>query len=163
MSAMPARDAVYEEGSRLEPFQVLTAEHALLRLQLSRALDAARHDPLGSSARKSLALLYDGFRLHQRREDLVMVPACERLFGGKDGAASVLREDHMAIREAFATAMAGPVGLAPVALQALENLRALLEAHFAREERVLFPLMTAHLAGREASDLARRLRTTRLA
>ena len=92
-----------------------------------------------------------------------MVPACGRLFGGKGGAASVLREDHMAIREAFATAMAGPVGLAPVALQALENLRALLEAHFAREERVLFPLMTAHLAGREASDLARRLRTTRLA
>ena len=160
---MPARGAVYEAGARVEPFQVLTAEHALLRLQLSRAFEAARADPPGPAARRTLAALYDAFRLHQRREDLVMVPACERLFGGKDGAASVLREDHGAIRQAFTVALAAPLGLGPVSLPALEDLRRLLEAHFVREERVLFPLMTAHLAGREAADLARRLRGTRLA
>lgn len=152
---------VYEAGARLEPFQILTAEHALLRLQMRRALDAARRDPHGDGSRRALAALLDGFRLHERREDIVMVPACERLFGGKDGAASVLRGDHSAIRDAFSAALAEPAAPNPISVPALENLHHLLEAHFAREERVLFPLMTAHLAGREAADLARRLRATR--
>ncbi len=160
---MPTRAAVYEAGADLEPFQVLAGEHALLRLQLTRALDAARANPLGSTARRALAALYDGFRLHQRREDLVLVPACERLFGGRDGAASVLRDEHAAIRRAFTAALAKPVGLGSLSVPALHELHGLLEAHFVREERVLFPMMTAHLARREAADLARRLRATRLA
>ena len=150
---------VYEAASRLDPFQVLTAEHALLRLELSRAIDAADIDPQGSEARQAVGLLRNGFRLHQRREDLVMVPACERLFGAKDGPASALRDDHAAIAHAFEELVdqAGRPGPAPKA--ALADLQRRLEAHFVKEERVLFPLMAAHLEGREAADLARRLRS----
>ncbi len=158
---MAATRPVYEAASSLEPFQVLTAEHALIRLQISRALEAARRDPSAAATRRTLAALEEGFRVHQRREDLVMYPLCERLFGGKDGVASVLRDDHATIRGAFARVASdgGPVG--PISADGLEGLRDLVEAHFAREEKVLFPLMTAHLDGRAAADLARRLRAAR--
>lgn len=90
-----------------------------------------------------------------------MYPICERLFGGKQGAASVLRNEHAAIRRACAALT--PRGIAPrdVLAGRLEDLGSLVEAHFGREEKVLFPLMTAHLEGREAADLARRLRDAR--
>jgi len=154
----PSR-SVFEAASAVEPFQVLTAEHALLRLQLSRSLEAAGRNTDGAEARKTLVVLLDGLRLHLRREDEVMVPLCERLFGGKDGAASVLRDEHAAIRLAFDGALAGTVPPGPVSAADLEPLRRLLEAHFAREEKVLFPFLTAHLDGRQAAGLARRLRT----
>lgn len=150
---------IYEAASRLDPFQVLTAEHALLRLELSRAIDAAKVDPDGDATRKAVDLLVNGFRLHQRREDLVMYPVCERLFGGKDGPASALREDHAAIVRLFDGLTGDPERLGPAPKAALDELHRRLEAHFIKEERVLFPLMTAHLEGREAADLARRLRS----
>lgn len=156
---MPPGRSVYEAASAVEPFQVLTAEHALIRLHLNRALEAARRAPGGPEARRTLVVLLDGVQVHQRREDRVMYPLCERLFGGKDGAASVLRDEHAAIRRAFDALLPGATRPGPVSAADLEDLRRLLEAHFVREERVLFPLMAAHLEGREAADLARRLRT----
>ena len=160
-SPQPSRGPqdVYEAASRLDPFQVLTAEHALLRLEVSRAIDAARIDPEGPGTRKAVDVVLKGFSLHQRREDLIMYPVCERLFGGKDGPASALRHDHAEIVRAFDELLANPARPAPGPEAALENLRRLLEAHFVKEERVLFPMMTAQLEGREAADLARRLRS----
>lgn len=150
--------SVYEAPSSPGPFQVLTAEHALIRLHLSRALEAARRDPEGDEARRALVALFDGVRLHQRREDEVMYPLCERLFDGKDGAACVLRDEHAGIRRAFDGLAAESARHGPITEGALEDLRGLLEHHFVREERVLFPFITAHLQGREAANLARRLR-----
>ncbi len=150
--------SVHEAGPASDPFQVLTAEHALLRLQLSRTLEAARRDPGGPEARKALALLREGFGLHERREDQVMYPACERLFGGTHGAAAVLRDEHGAIHRAFDKVLAPAVRLGPVAAPGLNELCCLVDAHFTREEKVLFPFMAAHLQQRDAADLARRLR-----
>ncbi len=149
---------VFEAGSDQAPFQVLTAEHALIRLHVARALQAAARDPTGAEARKTLAVVADSFRVHQRREDLVMYPVCERLFGGRDGVASVLRDDHEAIRLALDRLGAAAARSGPVPAAGLVELRGLLEGHFLKEERVLFPLMTAYLPGKEATDLARRLR-----
>jgi iron-sulfur cluster repair protein YtfE (RIC family) len=150
---------VYEAASRLDPFQVLTAEHALLRLELSRALDAAKADPQGAETRRAIDLLVSGLRRHQKREDQVMYPVCERLFGGKDGPASALRRDHAAIAQVFDDLTVDSKRSGPSPKASLEELHQRLEAHFVKEERVLFPLMTAHLEGREAADLARRLRS----
>ncbi len=150
--------AVFEAGSNLDPFQVLTAEHALIRLRFARTLEAARKHPAGADARTALATLADSFRIHQRREDLVMYPLCERLFGGPDGAASALREDHEAIRGALEQLLTDPVRLGPVSIRSLEAFHRQLEEHFVKEERVLFPLMTAYLPGKECASLARRLR-----
>lgn len=163
--APPARGSkeVYEASSHPDPFQVLTAEHALLRLELSRAIDAATRAPEGIETRNAVLLLEAGFRLHQRREDLVMYPVCERLFGGRDGPASVLRGDHEAIRRAFDALDLDLEHVRPVSATVLQDLHRRLEDHFVKEERVLFPLMTAHLEGREAAELARRLRAPELA
>ncbi len=149
---------VFEASSSRDPFQVLAAEHALIRLQLARAIDAARSGEDGASARAAIASLADGFRLHQRREDLVMYPVCERLFGGPEGVASVLRDDHAEIEQLLSTLADGRGSSGLAAGAALEDLRRLCEVHFVREERVLFPLMTAYLAGKESAELARRLR-----
>lgn len=153
---------IYEAASRLDPFQVLTAEHALLRLELSRAIESARADSGGVETRRALAALLNGFRMHQTREDVVMYPVCERLFGGRDGPAAALREDHEAIRRAFDDLAADPERARLVSAADLEELRRRLETHFVKEERVLFPLMTAHLDGRETAELARRLRSPHL-
>lgn len=150
---------VYEAASRLDPFQVLTAEHALLRLELSRAIETARADSGGVETRRALAVLLNGFRMHQTREDVVMYPVCERLFGGRDGPAAALREEHELIRLAFDKLAADAERPRPASAEALEEVRQHLEAHFVKEERVLFPLMMAHLQGREIADLARRLRS----
>lgn len=149
--------AVFEAGSNLDPFQVLTAEHALIRQRFAQVLEAARTDPADGG--KALAALADSFRTHQRREDLVMYPLCERLFGGPDGAASVLREDHEAMRGALERILADPLGLGPVSVPGLESLHRQLEDHFVKEERVLFPLIAACLPEKESASLARRLRT----
>ncbi len=150
--------AVFEAGSSLDPFQILAAEHALIRLHLSRLVDASSRDGAGAEAQKALAALSDGFRLHERREDLVLYPVCERLFGGRDGVASVLREDHGAIGRTLERLLAEPPRLGAMSASTLDELRSLLEDHFVKEERVLFPLMTAYLPGKESASLARRLR-----
>lgn len=144
----------------MDPFQVLTAEHALIRLQMARVLETVRRDPTGAGARKAVSEFADGIRLHQRREDLVMYPVCERLFGGRDGVASVLRDDHEAIRQTLERLLAGAPGPDPIRAADVEDLHGLLEDHFVKEERVLFPLMTAYLPGKENAALARRLRAT---
>ncbi len=158
MAPARRRPAVFEAVASLDPFQILAAEHALIRLQLSRLVDAAQLDPAGVEARRNLAALSDGFRLHERREDLVLYPVCERLFDGRDGVVCVLREDHEAIGRSLGRLLGEPPRRGPVSAAALDDLRSLLEDHFAKEERVLFPLMTAYLAGRDSANLARRLR-----
>lgn len=151
--------AVFEALSNEDPFQVLTAEHALIRLTLARVVEAAQRDAAGADARAALSALADGFEIHQRREDRVIYPLCERLFGGKDGVACVLRDDHEAVRRALEGVRPASGRRGPVSASALEALRLLLEAHFVKEERVLFPQIGARLAGRETAALAKRLRT----
>ncbi len=153
------RPEVFEAGSSPDPFQVLAAEHALIRLHLARAIEAARLPEDGGGTQKALAVLADSFRLHERREDLVLYPICEQLFGGRESVVAVLRQDHHAIRQMLQRTV-DPTRSASVPSETLDELGRLLEGHFAKEERVLFPLMTAHLPGRESARLARRLRAT---
>lgn len=154
---------VYEAGTSLDPFQILTGEHALIRLQLARTSDAVRRDPAGAESRQLLRALADSFHLHERREDLVLYPECERLFGGRDGVASVLREDHDVMGQTLGRLLDGPARLEPVSLALLDELRGRMEDHFVKEERVLFPVMTAYLPGRACATLSRRLRAAEVA
>ncbi len=153
-----ARPAVFESGSNSDPFQILAAEHALIRLHLARILDAARRADHGAQTREALTAFAASFQVHERREDVVLYPMCEQLFGGRDSVAAVLREDHEAIRRTVDDLLAAPVWSGPVPFDALDRLHGLVEDHFGKEERVLFPLMTAHLPGKESARLARRLR-----
>ncbi len=168
MSAEPRRPVrsrggprVFESGSSPDPFQVLVAEHAFIRLHLARTRDAARQGAgvLGSA----FAALEGSYRLHERREDLVLYPVCERLFGGPESVAAVLRQDHEAIRRSLDRVLAECTRADSAPMATLDEVQRLLEDHFAKEERVLFPLITAYLLGKESRRLARQLRETKLA
>ncbi len=150
---------VYEPVSRSDPFSILAAEHALLRQQFARALGAVGADTDPAAIQGALAALAASLRVHQEREDLVLYPVCERLFGGTGGAASVLREDHRAIAEQVGALSAESQATGRVSRLRLDMLRNEVDDHFGKEERVLFPLTAALLSGTETSDLARRLRT----
>ncbi len=137
-----------------DPFQVLCAEHAILRRDFARWLDS----PGAKPARGDLVSLARSLEVHLRREERVVVPVVERLFGGKEGAASVLREEHASIRlrlESLAEESPAGRGLSRVRA---DMLRLQLDDHFRREERVLFPLAAAFLSGTESGAMARRLR-----
>ncbi len=153
---------VYEAGSHRDPFQILTGEHAIIRLQLARTADAVRRDAASPEARQLLASFADGFRLHERREDRVLYPECERLFGGRDGVARVLREDHDAMGRTLQQLLNGPSRDEPISSVLLDELGRRLEDHFVKEERVLFPVMTAYLPGRASATLSRRLRAAEI-
>lgn len=147
----------YEPVARSDPFSILEAEHALLRQEFARALAAdAGGDP--TAMREALASLSTSLRLHQRREDRVLYPVCERLFGGKEGAAAVLRGDHVVIVDQLEALGRESESKGRVSHLRLDVLRNEVDDHFGKEERVLFPLTAALLSGTESSILARRLR-----
>ncbi len=144
--------------ARSDPFQILSAEHDLLRQGFARLLEAARLDDEGWACQRVSRNLLVSMKLHQRREDRALYPVCERLFGGKDGAASVLKEEHTAILAGL-TGLVRPGDPAATRRRAqAEALRLLAEEHFGKEERILFPLTAALLSGTESTALARRLR-----
>ncbi len=143
---------------RSDPFQILSAEHDLLRQGFARLIEAARLDDAGWACQQASRILLASMKLHQRREDRVLYPVCERLFGGKEGAASILKEEHAVILAGLTglRRASGAVGT-PRRTQA-EALRLQAEEHFRKEERILFPLTAALLSGTESTALARRLR-----
>ncbi len=161
--ATPARRGatLYEPVSRSDPFSILAAEHALVRQQFARAIVAVGDAADPAAARAALAALSTSLQVHQEREDRVLYPVCERLFGGRRGATSVLREDHAALSERLLALTRESTALGRVSRLRLDVLRNEVDDHFGREERVLFPMTAARLSGTESSDLARRLRAPR--
>lgn len=143
-------------GPRLadpDPFRLLVAEHDALRRQFTD-LESTTGRP---AFRKAVAGLARSLDAHILREERGLYPLCERLFGGPHGAAAVLRGDHSEMRRCLLALEDGSAEAGAVR-ECLERLRVHLDDHFGREERVLFPFMTALLSGAEASALARRLR-----
>ena len=148
-SSRPASKGSVSSG----PFGVLLAEHADLarRLEQVRRLVAADDAAFARSVRALHACLV----AHHRREDRVLVPLCERLYGGPDGPSSVLRREHAIIQRDSAVLANGQALRSRPA--AVERLSRGLQAHISREERVLFPLTAALLSETETSAVARRL------
>ncbi len=125
-----------------------------MRAQVRCAVQAA-DDVRGKAARpETVRILRSVAHKHLNREDAAVYPVCERLFG-PTGAVSVMRADHAAIEERLASLGRSA---AEDAAQQLGNLEEVMEAHFAREERVLFPMMVALLSATETDRLARWLR-----
>lgn len=140
-----------------DPFDVLTAEHTVLRRHTQRAVQAAegRKDAL---QRIAVETLVAAVRRHLQREDFSLYPLCERLFGGDGGPMQVMRRDHTAVRRALARLDGAISASRPGDLpRHLGDLDRTLNAHLRREERVLFPLTAVHLSEAEAALLVRSL------
>lgn len=152
--------ARFHATSRTDPFLLLVAEHDLLRRGLRRVRVVAElgDDP---DLPNALQPLFASLRRHQEREDRALYPLCERMFGGEDGATAVLRGEHEAIREAIEALMRKGPGHPAQVPSWIDAFRSELEGHFAKEERILFPLVAALLSRTEMQALARRLRAPR--
>ena len=144
--------------SRANPFELLTAEHDLLRRNLGRAIELSRSRAESKESEASLRSFLAALRQHMRREEVTLYPLCERLFGGRESAMAVLRGDHAAIDRAAASLSprSGKDGT-PVAVR-LTDLARILDSHLAREERVLFPLVATRLTEADSTFLVRELR-----
>ena len=143
---------------RSDPFQILTAEHAMLRRDFAALVQGLETVSGRTESQKALESLAQALVAHLRSEEAVVYPVCERLFGGKAGAASVLREDHRSLRERVDALLAASSNSSPISRSRADMLRLEASDHFGREERILFPLTAALLSGTEADTLARRLR-----
>lgn len=152
-------DAPFEAASSADPFSILIAEHALLRQRFARAQAAVSGQHDGSAARLALRALSESLGIHQRREDVALYPLCERLFGGKRGAAAVLRDDHEAIGRQVGVLLQESETRGRISRPGLDHLSEVADEHFGKEERILFPLTAALLSGTESTALARRLRS----
>ena len=155
----PEARAAFVGGTNPDPFQLLIAEHALLRQELARALVAAQMGNGHSESPRAFDALLGSLRIHQEREELVLYPLCERLFGGKEGATAVLRGDHGSILADLDALRRDSDVRGAVSFAGLDRVRLALEDHFGKEERILFPLVAALLSGKESALLARRLRS----
>lgn len=141
-----------------DPFEVLAAEHVLVGDQLTRALRACE-GPSSAERARSMRAFADGLRVHVRREERSLFPVCEELFGGKESAVAVLRADHAKLKRSAASLIETVRGLrTDETRQRLQELFRLLKDHFAREERVLFPLAATRMSPAQAAFVARHLR-----
>lgn len=140
----------------LDPFQFLLSEHAFLRAKLRRAMETAEAKTATSRTRDALATLSSAARHHMKAEEATLYPVSERLFGPY-GAMLVLRKDHAVIEANLSSSGSMASRTLP---GWLESLAVDLEAHLGREERVLFPMLSALMSGEELDRLARGLRST---
>ena len=151
-------DLAYVATATSDPFQILSAEHALLRRDFARLVGALPDAGDMPEDPRVLASLSDSLERHLDIEELVIYPVCERLFGGTKGAAAVVRADHAALRGRIAALLADAGTGGCLSRMGVDILRLELDDHFGKEERVLFPLTSALLSGTESRSLARRLR-----
>jgi len=139
------------------PFELLTAEHDLLRRNLGTAIETAREGGRRKEGQAALRALLAAFRQHLRLEEKALYPVCERLFGGRESAMVVLRADHEAIEKAIDRLAPGTLAREGIE-DRLIDLAGILDAHLSREERVLFPLASSRMSGAESTFLLRKLR-----
>ncbi|OGS48847.1 MAG: hypothetical protein A3K68_06905 [Euryarchaeota archaeon RBG_16_68_13] len=144
--------------AQTNPFELLTAEHDILRRRLGRVLRASEDVLESNEGRRATEAFLSALRLHIRREERALFPLCARLFGGRESAISVLEDDHEAIGGAAAS-LARASATAKLDRDRVRELVRLLETHFTREEKVLFPVAETRMTAAEATFLARRLRT----
>jgi hemerythrin-like domain-containing protein len=159
--------------------------HILDALRLALGDLAARGDAAMADTREPLAavtrLMASTLLRHAQKEDYALFPAMERVFGADGSPTGVMREEHREIRAAaellrttlhelneveHPAIMAGGARLAALTgrtsgagewIEVGETIVQLLDAHFAKEEDILFPMARAALDAPALAEIARRM------
>jgi len=160
---------------RSPPLQQLKDEHIALRAEMDRFYETAEELEVssGPSASQLFAILHDrvsrfaeALFAHSKREEDGLFPMMARRLGEDDRTIETMEFEHEKaerhLREFLAEAeQAGPAidendaqSIAVYAVQA----HATLTQHFAKEEKVLFPLAEKILSADEKDELERMLR-----
>lgn len=135
-----------------DPIDVLLQEHGII---MERIADLRRvvRDPEtrgGDVADEALSVFRSvgemtatTLHLHARKEDEALFPALEAVFGSEMGPTAVMRQEHQAIHaqaEFFRRALHAKDGGAAELKEAGSEIIRLLDAHFGKEEMILFPM-----------------------
>ncbi|HET7226578.1 MAG TPA: hemerythrin domain-containing protein [Candidatus Eisenbacteria bacterium] len=170
-----------------DAIDVLLEDHRRIAGQLAPLRAAARPPDAGAGPaimRPGLNLagvvhaLGEALAAHARKEDEVLFPALERVFGEGGGPTAAMRDEHRDIHEQTArfratlheleevehpAIVAGGARLGALAAgdadaatlhAAAGRLLALIDAHFEKEEMILFPMARDMLTGEALAALA---------
>jgi len=161
--------------------QVLLEEHKSIRAVVDPAIaageDISRRGPAAIALHHvSLSALADvltgDLSRHSAKEDEIYFPAIERALGSSQGPTAVMRAEHRQIhasgegfRQLLAELPAEEAASTPEAAHALADrlreLGDLIDAHFEKEEVILFPMADSVLPPEENSALGDRLKNYR--
>ena len=135
----------------------LRGEHGVLYALFERVERPLPPTNGPAAVREQAALLAAALLSHARVEDTLLLPAMAR--SGDSAVAGAMAEEHESIARALAAAHeADDVEAARgQLLAAVEEAR----AHFAREERMIFPAAESMLGAAELEELGRRWAATR--
>jgi iron-sulfur cluster repair protein YtfE (RIC family) len=121
----------------IDLIDALLGEHGLLYALFDELEARAASATTLAEAQMAAGPVASALLSHARIEDELLFPALERTIGG-DGPLFVMRSEHQEIDDLLAAVAVAPdLGAATAAIaQAIELAR----DHFAKEERVLFPM-----------------------
>ena len=147
----------------------LRREHADLRRELSDALRLAVSEASPERALEAARVVQDVLLPHARAEEESLYAAADRVYRRVERPTELLRVDHDHIQAHAAlleeaareVRVAGPATHAEMEAR-LARLASVLEAlvrtHLEKEERILLPLLDAHLSPEEAREVDRQFR-----
>ena len=126
---------------------------ALLRDAQARV--AGAHWP---EAARTQAQFERGMERHIRLEEEIVFPLFEARSGIVDGPTAVMRDEHRCMRRALSLMRAAIEARDRAACdEALAFLEAVRPAHYAKEERILYPMTDRLLTPHESARVAARL------
>ncbi len=116
----------------------LLGEHGVFYAQFARLDEAVPTASGATELREMAALPASGLASHAAIEDELLFDRLEQVLGADSGPLPVMRAEHSSIEAALAAAATAPE--ADRARRCITEAVELAREHFAKEERVLFPL-----------------------
>lgn len=136
----------------------LLGEHGAIHVLVAHVANRMEGMSTPAEVRAASAMLQEVLDAHARTEEELLFPALERQMG-PGGPLAVMRSEHKALEQALAdTARAAD---REAAVAALRRVLQIVQAHFAKEEQVLFQMAEAALGERALEDLTLRWADTR--
>ena len=128
----------------ISPAALLLADrHRNIEEVLADVEDLARRRSF-LTASKRFGELYRAFEQHANAEEVVWLPRIEQRWPERKAEVEVVRAEHLALREQMEQVSRALTAWQPdESVSRLAELRALIEAHHAREEAEIYPAVVA--------------------
>ena len=129
--------------------ECLGIEHRILLRQIGRLEEAQQQAAPAGEQRAMVSLLATVLEEHADVEDQVLFPALEPLLGRQGGPLAVMDMEHQELRRLLSQLAAATEDVTPLVSQFIATAR----DHFAKEDRVLFPLAEQLLSQERLEEL----------
>ncbi len=152
----------------MQPLEQLRREHRDILAQIADLRAVVRDLTLRGAAAlpeaqpvlRRIALLTETQLMrHAQQEDEALFPALEALLGADGSPTTVMRAEHADIhaQAAVLRSLLANGGQADALRASAEELIALLDSHFAKEEQMLFPMIEQLLDDEALAEVGRKM------